>query len=487
MRIIKKFPRIIAAVYAIVLFYVNFIRIFDEALWLDEAFTGNIIRLNIPGLLEATAKDVHPPLYYIITKAFCAIVGEKGWSLHFVSIVPLAVILVFSLTVIWNKFGAEAALIVMTFTSISDAALRFNVEIRMYSWAAMLVFFSYYYFYNILVENRVRDWVLFSVFSLAAAYTHYYALIAVAFFYAFLFFRNIVQRKDIKRILTTIVVAVVVYLPWLIVLVKSLTARINNYWITENSTFADCFNFLVSYKFTIGIWLIIAVMFVLAIAYEIGILHWEKDKEVSSQYIAGYHLFVSKKAESSELVLFIIAGIISVVGTMAVGIGISALLSPFFVTRYIYVVGPVAWLVLGIVFSKMKLSIAWTTILLVYSIYSFIPSYKAVYYEDLDISNRTNMVRSIVANMGENDVIITDFEDPTMPDYYFAGKTYERVLDLNNLVIPDDGKNYWLIVGDTWSYDDIASKLAEQGVECENILDYGLLGHTKILGYKCVK
>lgn len=479
--------RVITIIYALVLFAANFIRIFDEALWLDEAFTGNIIKQNIPGLLQTTANDVHPPLYYLITKAFCAIVGEHGWSLHFVSIVPLAIILVFSLTVIWNKFGAEAALIVMTFTSISDAALRFNVEIRMYSWAAMLVFFSYYYFYNILVENRVTDWVLFSVFSLAAAYTHYYALIAVAFFYAFLFFRCVLKRKDIKRILIIILVAIVVYLPWLIVLINSLTARINNYWIPENSTFSDCFNFIMSYKFTPGIWLIMITMLVIAILYEVRILQWEKDEDISVPYIAGYHLLISKKPEMSVLVPFIAAGLISVVGTMAVGIGVSALLSPFFVTRYIYVVCPVAWLVLGVAFSRMKLGHVWVTIFLVYSIVSFIPSYKAVYYEDLDISNRTNMVRGIVANMDEDDVIITDFEDSTMPKYYFSEKKYEVVLDINELNIPDDGKNYWLLVGDAWSYDDIAGKLAGQGIGCETILDYGLLGHTKIIVYRCVR
>ena len=204
-------------------------------------------------------------------------------------------------------------------------------------------------------------------------------------------------------------------------------------------------------------------------------------------HIAGYHLLVSKKPEMSVLVPFISAGLISVVGTMAVGIGISALLSPFFVTRYIYVVCPVAWLVIGLAFSKMKLSAVWVAIFLLYSVVSFIPSYKAVYYEDLEISNRTEMVRSIVANMGEDDVIITDFADSTMPNYYFGENNYKLVFDLNELNIPDDGKNYWLIVGDAWSYDDIVGKLAEQGIGCEVILDYGLLGHTKILGYRCVR
>lgn len=73
--------------------------------------------------------------------------------------------------------------------------------------------------------------------------------------------------------------------------------------------------------------------------------------------------------------------------------------------------------------------------------------------------------------MDEDDVIIIDFADSTMPNYYFSENNYKVVLDLNELNIPDDGKNYWLIVGDAWSYDDIAGKLAEQGIGCEVILD----------------
>jgi hypothetical protein len=105
---------------------------------------------------------------------------------------------------------------------------------------------------------------------------------------------------------------------------------------------------------------------------------------------------------------------ISVVGTMAVGIGIPALLSPFVATRYIYVLFPFAWLVYGILLSNFRLNWIYTLVFVVWFVYSIIPSYKATYYDDIEVSSRTGMVRDIVAGMGENDLIVTDFTEPTM-------------------------------------------------------------------------
>ena len=136
--------RIAAAIYAGVLFYLNFIRIFDNYLWLDEAFTGNLTRMSVGDMLQTTASDVHPPFYYLMTKAFCGLFGVRGACLHFVSIIPLGIILIFAVLVIWDEFGAEAALVLITFVGLSDLAVRYNVEIRMYSWASLFVFFALY-------------------------------------------------------------------------------------------------------------------------------------------------------------------------------------------------------------------------------------------------------------------------------------------------------------------------------------------------------
>lgn len=73
---------------------INGIRIMDSTYWYDEMFSIMLIRMPISELIEKTAKDVHPPLYYLILKGVCHFVGESGPVLHAVSLLPYLMVLV---------------------------------------------------------------------------------------------------------------------------------------------------------------------------------------------------------------------------------------------------------------------------------------------------------------------------------------------------------------------------------------------------------
>lgn len=177
---------VIASIYAVILFALNFVRIFDNNFWADEAFTTNLVANTVPVIIQKTAADVHPPLYYLIVKLGYTLAGNQGWMFHLISLFPCAIILIFSLTAIWNRFGKETAVILITLAALSKNAVRYNVEVRMYSWGALFVLLSFYCLYLILDEESTKHYILFTLSSLAAAYTHYYCLVSVAFFYVVL-------------------------------------------------------------------------------------------------------------------------------------------------------------------------------------------------------------------------------------------------------------------------------------------------------------
>ena len=79
---------IILVLYATALAALNGIRIFDSTYWYDEMFSIRLIRMPIKELIEATANDVHPPLYYLILKGVTHFTGESGPILHAVSLFP---------------------------------------------------------------------------------------------------------------------------------------------------------------------------------------------------------------------------------------------------------------------------------------------------------------------------------------------------------------------------------------------------------------
>ena len=88
---------ILLTIYAIALAALNGIRIMDSTYWYDEMFSIKLIRMPIPELLEATANDVHPPLYYLILKGICHFAGESGPVLHAASLLPYLLVLITAL------------------------------------------------------------------------------------------------------------------------------------------------------------------------------------------------------------------------------------------------------------------------------------------------------------------------------------------------------------------------------------------------------
>ena len=41
-----------------------------KVIWFDEAFSLQLAKLSVSDVIKYTASDVHPPLYYLILRAF---------------------------------------------------------------------------------------------------------------------------------------------------------------------------------------------------------------------------------------------------------------------------------------------------------------------------------------------------------------------------------------------------------------------------------
>ncbi len=105
-------------------------------------------------------------------------------------------------------------------------------EIRMYSFGMFFVLLSALYAYQSYTTFRRSDLIKFTLFSLAAAYTHYYALLGVFYIYLLFFLVVILKKRD--KILLFIgysVLFVIGYLPWLINLPGQVSQVQDEYWI----------------------------------------------------------------------------------------------------------------------------------------------------------------------------------------------------------------------------------------------------------------
>ncbi len=474
--------RLAAGTYAIILFSLNAVRIFDHNFWADEAFTIQLVKNKIPGLIAGTAADVHPPLYYLIVKAFYSLFGDKGVIFHLVSLIPCAVILILALTLIWKRFGREVSAVLITLSCLSGNAVRFNVEVRMYSWGALFILLTFYEFCCIVGQEKKSSYVLFVVFSLMASYTHYYCLLSVSFFYLALLFLALYKRRlSWKKVLASCMGAIAGYLPWFFVALQSMLSRVDNYWIESIPSWRASVSYLFSGKFGILVWGIFGIGGVTALLYETRVLDNKKTEDGRRLFSVSFDRIVF-----SDIAIILIVGPISVFGTILSAILISYFVRPFYTLRYIYPVSIVMWMILGIVISRLKGRKVYIVLALIYMLTVFGPAYHTTYTKEREQNERFEETLKLTAGViRQGDVILTNvpgFAWTVGGIYYpdIAVRGIGRSLDVEL----EKDLCYWLVVERWKEIPLVFQELKEKGFSYELIIMDGNMGSYDTTVYK---
>lgn len=186
-------------------------------------------------------------------------------------------------------------------------------------------------------------------YGLAAAYTQYFACVAVVMVYLYLLF--MLWRQDRKRIrvwLICVAASVIGYVPWLFALVGQISAVRENYWILPLTwrSFGGCVKFLMKPAFvndTVNT--VLAV--VLTTAYGMVFL-WSGWK-----HKLGRNGRVFGKTYESQCFVLAAAGIWVLVGVVGFGFAASILIRPVFVYRYMIPASGCFWLGFALCMNDM--------------------------------------------------------------------------------------------------------------------------------------
>lgn len=482
----KNGRRLLISLYALALFLLNFIRIFDNNFWGDETYTIRLAQMRLPAMFAETAGDVHPPLYYILVKLIGGLLGYRGEVFHFISLIPYGIILVLALTVLQKLYGMTTSLILITLASLLPTAVQYNVEVRMYSWGAFFVLLSYLFLWKIMSRNRWRDYAGFVIFSLSAAYTHYYCLISVAFFYLFLFGIALIRRKCfLKKTLLSCGVTVAGYMPWFFTLLQTLERTTDDFWMMWIPTLKECIAFF--FKDSCQ-YLLFAILMAGVAAFFLRQILPSKTSGVAAKETTGEVFEVSVRLRRLTLnvdALWVLAGLFSMFGTIFVGIVVSRLIRPLFIVRYLYPVSIVAWLILGFCLSRLKGKIVYTAAVLCIIFLTCIPQYCTTYINEYAENESLKATLAVTAGEFKNgDVILTDLASInwTVSDYYYPGITHQLITldELSNLT---PGVSYWLILESPLSEDN-GKQLSKQGYFWEEKVQNGILGTSTVSIYK---
>ncbi|MDO5398111.1 MAG: glycosyltransferase family 39 protein [bacterium] len=213
------------------LFYLSLI--FSKSVWYDEAYTYALIEHSYSDICKITAADVHPPLYYILLKAFSMLFSDRMIAGKLFSVIPFWLAGIIGGLETRKIFNTKTSLIFLLVFFSFPALLRYVTEVRMYSLALLFVLINSIYAYRCYNNNTFFNWASFTVSGACAAYTHYFALVSVGVVYGMLLIRLLIcKRKSLKYYIISCIVILLMYIPWLKSFSEQLAYKINNeYWI----------------------------------------------------------------------------------------------------------------------------------------------------------------------------------------------------------------------------------------------------------------
>lgn len=180
-----KTRKLFAVVFVVILTIIPLSLCFNQSVWLDEAFSLRWSMLPFPDFVERVVGDVHPPFYYLLLRIVLTLTNNSLFAAKIFSVTAVTLLLVIGAVFVRKEFGCKAMIFYGLFVLFNPMMLKKAVEIRMYTWAFLSVTCSSVQMYYLLKQSPKRkNWILFTLSGVAAAYTHYFAALSLVVVYA---------------------------------------------------------------------------------------------------------------------------------------------------------------------------------------------------------------------------------------------------------------------------------------------------------------
>lgn len=218
----------------------------NTSLLYDDVYSIFMAKASYTDIINITASDVHPPLYYWCLKFFSSLFGESLFYFRIFSTLGIIAVLLLGCFPIRRLFGDKTAITFMLLIIIFPVTQYLATEIRMYSWTMFFVLACALSAYQAFEKGGRMCWGVFLVTGLCAAYFHNYGLLSVFGIYILFFIILIRAKKKLTYLILCGVLFSIAYLPWLIQLWGQVDAVSSGYWIkplTLNDLFLHIYYF----------------------------------------------------------------------------------------------------------------------------------------------------------------------------------------------------------------------------------------------------
>lgn len=204
----------------------------SRPIWYDEAFSVLLAEQGPEAILSGTlaadadssAAEEHPPAYYFLLWGWIQLFGGSLIAVRLLSVILSLGTIAFLYGIAHHLFDEQTALAAAFLAALLPFQIHYGVEIRMYGLLAFWLTLA-------TLAMLKRQWILFSLATALAQYTHNLA----AFYLIPLALTPIFQRdwKTFRNLALAGVAALGLYAPWLIQLPAQLSKVTSSFWIEK--------------------------------------------------------------------------------------------------------------------------------------------------------------------------------------------------------------------------------------------------------------
>ncbi|MEO7904691.1 MAG: glycosyltransferase family 39 protein, partial [Candidatus Saccharimonadales bacterium] len=218
------------------------ISITKASIWHDEGYTMMLIQHGPMDIIARTARDFHPPLYYLISHWWTLLFGNSELAIRSLSLLcGVGVVVLVYFIVKRLRFAEVTARLAALLTAFGPFLVRYSEEARMYGMAALLVCAATLALL-IALDERTKPkkqsqqlywWVVYGILMAAALYTHYYVafIVFVHIGYAWHSYGGFAKMVKAKEWWVGNLLAVGLFIPWIPAVIAQFTRVQGGYWI----------------------------------------------------------------------------------------------------------------------------------------------------------------------------------------------------------------------------------------------------------------
>jgi 4-amino-4-deoxy-L-arabinose transferase-like glycosyltransferase len=197
------------------------IRLTYQPLWWDEGWSLYFATTDVGHMLELTAVDIHPPLYYLLLHFWIRLFGPGVISVRLLSVLIGTATIPLFYTMRHRLSGDRVVLLAAFLLAISPFHIYYSQEVRMYGLVTLFgvaALVSTIQWEKGNETGRIGPWAGYVLAATAALYTAYYAAFLLLALNLYVLIRWLRAKRPLRKLAAWLggqLAVFLLFLPWL--------------------------------------------------------------------------------------------------------------------------------------------------------------------------------------------------------------------------------------------------------------------------------